>query len=172
MAQFDYSLIVARGHGNAIGRGNDMPWHVPADFRYFKAQTTGKPIIMGRKTFQSILDRLGKPLPNRHSIVISRSGFAHDGVPVCHDFEAAAHTAKQWAQANNAHEVMIGGGAEIYKLALPYLHKAYITEIPVDVPDADAFFPALPASWKQVTSENGEGCTFTVWENSAPKPLV
>lgn len=171
MADPVISLIVARGAGGAIGRGNDMPWHVPADFRYFKQQTLGKPIIMGRKTFQSILKRLGKPLPGRHTIVLSRKAFSHDDTPVFAELTQALAVARKWAKLNDADEIMIGGGAEIYKLALPYVQRAYITEIPVHVENADAYFPSLDENWHKKSETAGEGCTFTVWENSTAVKL-
>jgi dihydrofolate reductase len=158
------ALIVARAQDGAIGRGNDMPWHVPADFRFFKATTMGKPIIMGRKTFQSIIDRNGKPLPGRHSIVVSRQGYDAGAFPVVKSLEEALQLAQDWATANNADEIIIGGGAEIFKLSLPYATKAYVTEIPMTVPDADTWLETLGDNWRRTHAESAESCEFTVWE--------
>jgi len=138
-----------------IGRGNTLPWHLPADLKRFKALTLGHPVIMGRKTFDSIVSMLGKPLPGRENIVISRS--------------AGAQAPDQWPDASvrfapSLHEAMRGitadeafviGGAEIYALALPLADRLHLTEIGVDV-EGDAFFPVLKAAdWKQSLRESG-----------------
>ena len=99
------SMIVAMAENRVIGKGNDMPWHLPADLKHFKALTMGKPMIMGRKTFDSI----GRPLPGRRTIVVTRNnGWSHDGVDVARSLEDAL------AMAAEADEIMIVGGAQIY----------------------------------------------------------
>ena len=148
------SLIVARARDGAIGRRGDLPWHVPADLRHFKRLTVGKPVIMGRKTFESIAARLGGPLPGRHNIVVTRnSAWNHPGVSV------AANLAEAIASAgldpkSRAPEIMVIGGAEIYAQALLFADRLYVTEIDLDIPDADAHFAPLEAArWIETARE-------------------
>lgn len=133
-------VIIVAGIGRntrAIGKNNELLWHVPADLKRFKALTVGHPIIMGRKTFESILAILGKPLPGRTNIVVTRdTHYAHEGVAVEHSFADALAR----AQAEDPTEVHIGGGAEIYKLALPYVSKLYLTLYDDDTA-GDTYFP-------------------------------
>lgn len=139
------SLIFAIGRNNALGCKNRMPWYLPADFAYFKRTTMGKPVIMGRKTFESI----GKPLSGRMNIVITRStSFSHEGCIVVDSIEKARDLVKD-------KEAFIIGGAEIYSAFLPMADKLYITEIDSDF-EADTFFPKIDYSkWKLVSSEPG-----------------
>jgi dihydrofolate reductase len=151
------SLIVATAKNNAIGRNNELPWHLPQDLKYFKSITLGKPVIMGRKTFESI----GKPLPGRTNIVVTRQkDWKHAGVLVAKNVEEALEIGRQFRneQNNLADEVMVIGGAEIYRHALPIADRVYLTRIEVSVDGADAFFPELPAvSWLQVSELPGDG---------------
>lgn len=139
------SLIVAMDKNRAIGRGNDLPWHIPEDLKHFKALTTGKPVIMGRKTFDSILARIGKPLPNRPNYIISRTPANHEEVTFCPSLKAAiekAHT------DHPEEEVMIVGGASIYEQAVTRVSRIYLTEVHTKIEDADAWFPAFDrAKW-------------------------
>jgi dihydrofolate reductase len=122
-----------------IGNGNQLLWHIPADLKHFKALTLGHPIIMGRKTFESIVVMLGKPLPGRTNIVITRdTTYAPAGAHVVHSLEEAILIAKQ----EQPKEIHIGGGAEIYRLALPLVSRLHITWIH-DKSEADTFFPAF-----------------------------
>lgn len=151
----DISLIVATAHNNAIGRGNELPWHLPQDLKYFKSVTLGKPVIMGRKTFESI----GKPLPGRTNIVVTRQQDWHfAGVLVAHDLVTAIELAKE-ANSSSEHpknELMIIGGAEIYKHALPLADRIYQTKIDITVEHADAFFPEIDlVDWQLVSSVDG-----------------
>lgn len=121
----------------AIGYKNKLLWHIPADLKRFKALTLGHPIIMGRKTFESILTMLGKPLPGRKTIVVTRNiDYSYPGVIVATSLEAAFTL----ALVDNPTEIHIGGGAEIYKEALPYTDKLYLTLVDSDA-YADTFFP-------------------------------
>ncbi len=135
------SLIVAMADNRAIGLGNKMPWHLPADFAWFKQQTLGHPVIMGRKTFESI----GRPLPGRRNIVVSRNANFHaDGVEVAHSLDAAlqmtAHTDR-----------FVIGGATLYTEALPLATHLIVTEVHAK-PEADTFFPEWDAGeWRQVS---------------------
>lgn len=137
------SLIVARSRNGVIGRDGALPWHLPADLRHFKRLTVGKPVIMGRKTFDSI----GKPLPGRHNIVVTRNPDWHaDGVTgVPNIAEAIAATGLD--PRARADEIMIIGGADIYAQCLPFAGRIYLTDVDVDCA-GDAMFPPLDhAAW-------------------------
>ncbi len=145
------SMIVACGRNNAIGKGNAMPWHLPADLQYFKCTTLGKPIIMGRKTYESI----GRPLPGRLNIVISRHSDwpAPEGVVRVSSVEQAIARARE----QSPEEIMITGGEQIYRAALGLADRIYKTEIDIEVEGADAHFPELSASeWREVSRQHGE----------------
>jgi dihydrofolate reductase len=150
------SLIVATAHDNVIGRNNELPWHLPQDLKYFKSVTLGKPIIMGRKTFESI----GKPLPGRTNIVVTRQkNWSFSGVLVAKNIESALETAQAFRteQNNIAEEIMVIGGAEIYRTALPMADRVYLTKIDAKIEGADAFFPELSsAQWKLISELPGE----------------
>lgn len=155
------ALIVAAADNNVIGIDNKMPWHIPDDFKHFKSVTLGKPCIMGRKTFESIIAQLGRPLPGRTSIVISRSGFEHEGAVSCASLQeaiAAAHN-------EQADEIMIIGGAQIYAQALAQklVDRIYITRVH-QTPQGDAFFPELDTSeWIEASrDERGEYSFITL----------
>jgi dihydrofolate reductase len=130
------SLIAAMGENRVIGAGGAIPWHLPADFKHFKELTMGHPIVMGRKTFESI----GKPLPGRTNIVVTRdASYRRDGVVVVASPEAALAAA---ADAEGADEVFVIGGAEMYKLFLPQAERVYLTRVHGTF-EGDAFFPEL-----------------------------
>ncbi|ASP37721.1 dihydrofolate reductase [Bacterioplanes sanyensis] len=149
------ALIVAKAQNHTIGRDNKLPWYLPNDLKYFKQVTLGKPIIMGRKTYDSI----GKPLPGRTNIVITRQTDyqppqADESVRVVDSLEAAQQLAEQILLINGQDEAMIIGGAEIYALALPLVERMYITEVHAKV-DGDAFFPAFDTQqWQPVARED------------------
>jgi len=144
------SAIAAMSKNRVIGVENDLPWHLPADMKYFMRTTRGHHVIMGRKTFES----MGVPLKNRTNIVITRDAFyTASGILVAHSL----HEALQIAETNDQEEVFIIGGAEIYKLSLPVLDKIYLTEIDLVVKGGDAFFPQFESpSWKIVKEEKNE----------------
>ena len=137
------SLIVAIAHNRVIGYENKMPWHLPAELAYFKRITTGHPIIMGRKTFQSI----GRPLPNRRNIVVSRNPtFAGEGIEV----RPSLNDALALATADNPFVI---GGATLYLEALPLADRLYITEIEAEL-NGDTFFPLIDDSvWEEYSRE-------------------
>lgn len=141
------SIIVAMADRNVIGVDNQLPWHLSADLKYFKAVTMGKPIIMGRKTFQSI----GRPLPGRRNIVITRDPVWHaEGVEVVHSPADAV------AAVQDVDEAMIIGGAEIYRATLPLVDKLYVTEVALEV-TGDAFFPPIQQDeWRETAREEHE----------------
>jgi dihydrofolate reductase len=135
------SLIVAMAQNGVIGRDNGLPWRLPQDLKRFKAFTLGKPILMGRKTFESI----GRPLPGRLNLVLTRDrSFGADGVTVVHSVEAAL------THAGASDELVAIGGAEIYRLVLPFARRIYLTHVHADVP-GDTFFPDFdPSQWDDV----------------------
>ena len=139
----EITLIAAMDRARAIGCGNAMPWHLSDDLKRFKALTLGKPIVMGRKTFESI----GRPLPKRRNIILTRDqNFHADGIEVIHSLEAGL--------ANLEGEIMITGGGEVYSLALPLAHKMHLTFVDTLVEAADAFFPEWNASeWREISRE-------------------
>ena len=137
------SLIVAASENGVIGRDGDLPWRQSDDLRRFKAVTMGKPIVMGRKTWESI----GRPLPGRQNIVVSRQpGLEIEGADVVASPAAAVDVAA------GAEEIMIIGGSEIYKLFLPLADRVYLTRVHADV-EGDAWFPALGDDWRLVSDE-------------------
>jgi dihydrofolate reductase len=149
------SLIVAMDKNRAIGRGNDLPWHIPADLKRFKSLTIGHPVIMGRKTFQSIESRLKKPLPERPNFVVSRAGFSYPGVDVFPDLETAISEARHEFPQD---EIFIIGGASIYEQAVPLVSRMHLTLVDTAVSDADAWFPEIdPAAWKDISREDVQG---------------
>ncbi len=151
------ALIVAAADNNVIGIDNKMPWHIPEDFRHFKTITMGKPCIMGRKTFESIVAQLGRPLPGRSNIIVSRSPHTHEGAITCASLELAIQAARE----ENPDEIMIVGGAQIYALALEHnlADAIYLTRVHQS-PDGDAFFPALGPEWVEAARDDRDGYSF------------
>ena len=144
------SAIAAISSTNrALGRNNELLWHLPEDLKRFKELTKGHPIIMGRKTHDSILQYLGKPLPGRTSIVLTRTGaIDHPGVLSANSIEAALEIAR----SVDSEEVFIGGGTAIYELALPYTNRLYLTLVD-DEPAADSYFPEYKAMFTELVSQ-------------------
>ena len=145
------ALVVAAARNGVIGRDNQLPWRLPGDLRHFKAVTMGKPVVMGRKTFDSI----GRPLPGRLNIVVSRDVHyvVPNGVELVRSVDAALQRADAAAQASGAAEIAVIGGADIYRQTLPLAAAVYLTRVELEV-DGDAFFPALDAQqWQCVQSE-------------------
>jgi dihydrofolate reductase len=156
------TLIVAVADSGVIGRDNTLPWHLPEDLKRFKRLTLGKPIVMGRKTFESI----GKPLPGRLNIVVTRdTNYQRDGVTTAHDADAAVRAAGAVA------EIMIIGGADLFRLFLPRAGRVHLTRVHGDI-DGDVRWPALDArEWAVVERESlaaderhAYAMTFEVWE--------
>ena len=159
------SAIVGIGKNKVIGKNNDMPWHLPADLKYFKRTTSGHHIIMGRKNYEAI----GRPLPKRTNIIITRNtNYQADGCIIVNSITDALAVAK----ANGDEEAFIIGGGQIYWLSLPMLDRLYITEIDVEVPDGDVFFPEVDfTEWKLVSSDahqkndkNKHDYTFKIYD--------
>ena len=142
------SLIAALAQNRVIGVDNSMPWHLPGDFKFFKATTLGKPIIMGRKTW----DSLGRPLPGRLNIVVSRqTGLVLEGAEVYPSLEAAVARAEEWALEQGASELMLIGGAQLYSQGLEQADRLYLTRVALS-PEGDAWFPEFDEQqWKRVS---------------------
>lgn len=135
-------LVVAMAENGVIGRDNQLLWRLKTDLGRFRRLTMGKPMIMGRKTFQSI----GKPLPGRETVVLTRDkGFAAEGVHVVHAWEEAMARGQELASRMGADAVAVAGGAEIYAMALPHVRNLYLTEVHA-APEGDAVFPAFDRS--------------------------
>lgn len=141
------ALIAAVARNGVIGRDGDMPWRISADLKYFKSTTMGKPIVMGRRTFESI----GRALPGRLNIVVSRNaGFTADGVETAADLNQALEI----AALQGGDEVMVIGGGEIYAAALPRADRLYLTEIHTDA-EGDVRFPTFDrAQWRETSRED------------------
>lgn len=164
------SLIWAMSDNRVIGNDNELPWHLPNDLQFFKKMTMGKPIIMGRKTFESI----GRPLPGRVNIVITRSqDWQHEGVLVVNSVDMAIQAAEDLAFDQQIEEVIIMGGAQIYKQTINKADQLYITEVKAEL-EGDAFFPEFDLSvWKETWREEHTKCeknpydyNFVVFEKS------
>ena len=162
------SLIAAVAANGVIGRANQLPWHLPADLKYFVRMTMGKPVIMGRLTWDSI----AQPLPGRTNIVVSRQpGLQIDGVQVAPDLVTALALGETLQQADGQEEMMVVGGAQIYRAALPLAQRMYLTEVHADF-SGDASFPEWNRDeWREQSrqlhrAEGAEPCdySFVVYE--------
>ena len=145
---------VARGHNGVIGDDGRLPWRLKSDLAIFKTLTLGKPIIMGRKTWDSLPRR---PLPGRTNIVLSRDGsFAPAGAVACEGFSEAVQIGREQAKEDGATEVCVIGGAALFEIALPRARRLYLTEVEA-APDGDVWFPTLDeAEWREVSRERRE----------------
>ncbi|KKW19878.1 MAG: Dihydrofolate reductase [Parcubacteria group bacterium GW2011_GWA2_51_10] len=141
--------VVAIGKNRELGKGGKLLWHIPDDLQRFKKLTMGHPIIMGRKTFESIVGYLGTPLPGRTNIVVTRDpNWKYEGIIATDSLKKAIEKAK----ALDSTEIHIGGGAEIYRQALPFIDKLYLTIID-DAKEADTFFPEYEKEFTKKTFE-------------------
>lgn len=142
------NIIVAIGENRAIGKNNRLLWHIPEDLQRFKKLTSGHPVIMGRKTFESI----GRPLPNRTNIVVTHDkNFTAEGIIITHSLKEAIEKAKEYDQS----EIFIIGGGNIYEQAIPLADKLYLTIVHKKV-EADTFFPDYSAFTKKISQKQGE----------------
>lgn len=160
------SIIAAVAKNNVIGKGNEIPWNLPDDFAYFRRITAGKTVIMGQKTFESILAKNGKPLPDRKNIILTRDeNYKFEGCVVVNSWDTILEMGK------SAKELFIIGGAQVYALALPYSSKLYLTEIDADI-EGDTYFPEFNKNeWQETFSEfhpkdekNNYNFTFKIYE--------
>ncbi|MBX9913272.1 MAG: dihydrofolate reductase [Pseudomonadaceae bacterium] len=160
-------LIAALAQNRVIGCDNQLPWHLPADLKHFKALTLGKPIIMGRKTW----DSLGRPLPGRLNLVVSRQlDLQLPGAEVFTSLEAAILRAEQWAEAEDADELMLIGGAQLYAQGLALAERLYLTRVELS-PVGDAWFPPfegpqwhLSSEIQRAAADAVPGYTYQVWQ--------
>jgi len=151
------SLIFAIDPNKLIGKANDLPWHYPADLKYFKAKTADKTVLMGLETFRSILARNGKPLPKRHSVVASLEPFSYPGVEVTGDLIG-------YLKQPREEEIFVIGGKTIYELSLPYADRLYITHIK-QVHEGDVYLDKLDLGQFRLISEDiHKELTFAIYE--------
>jgi dihydrofolate reductase len=148
------TLIAAVGANRAIGRDNDLPWHLPEDLAHFKRTTLGHTLVMGRRTYDSI----GRTLPGRTTVVVTRqAGWSAPGVQVAHSLEEALGLA-------DGGEVFVAGGGQVYAQALPLADALVLTEVERS-PQAEVFFPEVdPADWHEVSREPRDGFSFVTYE--------
>lgn len=151
-------MIMVMDTNRLIGRGGTMPWHLPTELQYFKEMTDGKPVIMGRKTYQSI----GHPLPDRHNIVVtSRDDFLPKGVQIAGSLSDALRTAETHL-SDNQREVMIIGGAVLCREAMPLTEKLYLTEIQHAF-EGDTWLDSYdPIQWREISSHTREADGYTM----------
>ena len=150
------SLILAIDPKGLIGKNNDLPWHYPEDLKYFKETTLNKTVLMGTKTFVSILNRLKKPLPNRKSLVASKSNYAYPGVETINsltDFLAKDHQ----------EEIFIIGGKTIYEAAFAYADRLYITHIHKEY-EGDSYLQLDMSNFSLIKEDIRDGLTFAIYE--------
>ena len=160
------SLIAAIGKNNELGKNNTLVWSMPTDLKYFREKTSGHPVIMGRKTFESIVARIGKPLPGRRNIIITRNtDYKPSGTEIVHSLKDAVSLVKAESEA------FIIGGAEIYKDAIPFADRIYLTQVETEI-EGDAYFPDVTIDkWdlKRAVSnkkdaKNEHDYTFLIYE--------
>lgn len=172
MSFLDLSIVCALAQNRVIGRDNQLPWRLPADLAHFKKLTLGHPVIMGRKTFESI----GRPLPQRTNIVVTtQSEWSAAGVTVVNSLPQALDSAERAAEAMGVQEMMLIGGATLYKQAMPHVSRLYLTEVQANI-EGDAFFPEWNrAEWVekscQLHSADGKNdfaYAFAVYERRKP----
>ncbi|OCW55695.1 dihydrofolate reductase [Hoeflea olei] len=159
-------LVAALARNRVIGRDGDMPWWLPSDLKHFKAVTLGSPVIMGRKTYLSI----GRPLPGRVNIVVSRSGFAADGVEAAGSLGAALDLGRRHAAQTGAGQVCVIGGGEIYAQAMDQADELWLTEVDAEI-EGDTVFPEIDsAKWQRLSlsdpvrsEKDSHSVRFAVW---------
>jgi len=141
------AIVVARAENGTIGDNNALPWHLPKDLQHFKQVTMGHPVLMGRKTFESI----GRALPGRNNIVVTRQAdWQKENTIVVHSLDQGLKKARQEALKSSLQDVMVIGGEKIYEQALPQTQRLYLTEVHAEV-DGDAKFPAIDfADWLEI----------------------
>jgi dihydrofolate reductase len=169
VSRVDLALVVARARNGVIGRDGTLPWRLKSDMAIFRATTLGKPVIMGRKTWESLPRR---PLPGRLNLVLTRDPtFEAEGAIVCERFDEALEIAREQAAEDGVGEVCVIGGTAVFEAALPKARRLYLTEVDAE-PEGDALFPAFDeGAWTEVRREGreaGEGdahpFTFRVLE--------
>ena len=157
------ALIAAVAENGVIGADGSMPWHYPEDLRRFKKTTMGHPVVMGRRTYESIASRLGGPLPGRTNVVLSRQADLDlpEGAVHATDVEAALAAATA-ALDGNRETAYVAGGGSVYEQLLPEADELRVTEIP-EAPDGDAHFPEIGEAWRVVDRETGGELSFVTY---------
>lgn len=152
------SLIAAMSQNGVIGRNNQLPWHLPEELKHFRTTTAGKPVLMGRKTFESI----GKPLPGRHNIILTQDqNFSAAGCTVVHSLEAGLKA------AGEVEELMIIGGAKVYELCLPIVSRLYLSIIQETV-EGDTYFPKINwGDWEMISQQQNQEFTVKIWDRKS-----
>ncbi|MCA1783367.1 MAG: dihydrofolate reductase [Intrasporangiaceae bacterium] len=152
------TLIAAVARNGVIGAEGGMPWRIPEDFAFFKRTTMGHPMVMGRATFDSI----GRPLPGRRSIVITRSTtWSHEGVEVVGSLEEALDLA---TSGDGGEDIMVAGGGQVYRQTMPLAHRLLVTEVDLE-PEGDVTFPRIDAlEWVEVSRDQRDGFAFVEYQ--------
>lgn len=150
------SLILAMDTNGLIGKNNDLPWYYPEDLKYFKQKTLNKTVLMGRKTFESIIKRINKPLPKRKNIVVSRRDLDYKGVIVIHDLD-------KFLKQEHNEEIFVIGGKSIYEQAFKYADRLYITHIKKAY-DGDTYINLDLNKFKKIKADVKEEFTFAIYE--------
>ena len=153
----EIALIWAMTKNRVIGRDNRLPWRLPDEMRHFMRTTMGQPVIMGRRTFES----MHKPLPGRANIVMTtRADYAAENIDVVGDFDAALNVAARRVLSSDGDTVFVIGGARIYELALPVAHRLYVTRIDAEL-EGDTWFPEVDwGQWEEIWSEHHDADAF------------
>ena len=146
---------------NLIGKNNDLPWHYPEDLKYFKNKTLNHTVLMGTKTFKSIVNRLGKPLPKRKNLVASKKGYTYPGVETVNDLT-------DYLKKEHEEEVFVIGGKSIFEAVLPYADKLYITHIKKAY-EGDTYLDLNLDDFELVSEEEKDELTFAVYERKEQK---
>lgn len=159
----EFIIIAAVAENRVIGRKGEIPWHIPEDFRRFRQLTLNHPVIMGQTTYESILRRLHRPLPERTSIVLSdKAEFQDSGIVIARSIDEAKKKAASLDQI-----AFVAGGQSVYEQMLPFSSSMYLTEVKQFFPDGDAFFPEFSkAEWQETERENHDGCSFVRYERN------
>lgn len=165
------SLIAAVAKNGVIGAKNELPWYLPEDLKHFKTLTTGKTVLMGRKTFESILKRLGKPLPNRKNVVVTRDPNyfvakpqTSCGLATTTSTVEVYHSVEEALKAHQSEEVLVAGGGEIFAQTIARADRLYITEVDRAV-EGDAYFPKIDRQiWKEIAREPQDGFSFVTYQ--------
>lgn len=162
------SLVAAVAENSVIGADGEMPWHYPEDLQHFKETTTGHPVVMGRRTYESIERRLGGPLPDRTNVVLSRRASLElpDGSVHARDVDEALRLAEA-ALDGDAEAVYVVGGATVYDALLDDADELIVTEVP-ESPEGDTHFPDVGPEWTEVERRDGEEVSFVTYRREGP----
>lgn len=165
---YDIALIAAVAENGVIGREGEMPWHYPADLRHFRETTTGHPVVLGRKTYERIVERLGEPLPERTSVVLSSQDLSlPEGALLAGSVPAALATAAEALPADRD-TVYVAGGGSVYEATMPVADRLVLTELDERV-DGDTSFPEVdPEEWVERSRDDRDALSFVTYERRSP----